>query len=170
MDGTDTNATGNAPAAGSEAPKVIPLIDIERIRHDIPHRYPMLMIDKMVDVVLGESAIGIKAVSNNEPFFQGHFPEKPVMPGVLIVEAMAQTSAVLVVESLGEQAAGLLVYFMTVDNAKFRRPVVPGDLLKIHVSRERRRGNVWKFKGVARVEGVVVAEAIYSAMILDRPE
>ncbi len=168
MDGTDTNTMANDTNSGGDAPKVIPLIDIDRIRHDIPHRYPMLMIDKMVDVVLGESAIGIKAVSNNEPFFQGHFPEKPVMPGVLIVEAMAQTSAVLVVESLGEQAAGLLVYFMTVDNAKFRRPVVPGDLLKIHVVRERRRGNVWKFKGVARVEGVVVAEAIYSAMILDR--
>ncbi len=163
MDGTDTNAM-----TGEDTPKIIPLIDNDRIRHDIPHRYPMLMIDKMVDVVLGESAVGIKAVSGNEPFFQGHFPEKPVMPGVLIVEAMAQTSAVLVVETLGEKAAGLLVYFMTVDSAKFRRPVVPGDLLRIHVVRERRRGNVWKFKGTARVEGVVVAEAIYSAMIMDR--
>ena len=168
MDGTDTNKMANDPAEAGEGPKVIPLIDNERIRHDIPHRYPMLMIDKMVDVVLGESAVGIKAVSGNEPFFQGHFPEKPVMPGVLIVEAMAQTSAVLVVETLGEAAAGLLVYFMTVDSAKFRRPVVPGDLLRITVVRERRRGNVWKFKGTARVEGVVVAEAIYSAMILDR--
>ena len=105
----------------------------------------------------------------NEPFFQGHFPERPVMPGVLIVEAMAQTSAVLVVETLGDKAAGLLVYFMTVDSAKFRRPVVPGDQLRIHVVKERRRGNVWKFKGVAKVNGVVVAEAIYSAMIMDRP-
>jgi len=168
MDGTDTNTTASGPDAAAQTAKVIPLIDIERIRHDIPHRYPMLMIDKMVDVVLGESAVGIKAVSGNEPFFQGHFPEKPVMPGVLIVEAMAQTSAVLVVETLGEQAAGLLVYFMTVDSAKFRRPVVPGDLLRITVVRERRRGNVWKFKGTARVDGVVVAEAIYSAMIMER--
>jgi 3-hydroxyacyl-[acyl-carrier-protein] dehydratase len=165
MDGTDTN-----PPGAEQTPQVISLIDHERIRRDIPHRYPMLMIDKMVDVVLGESATGIKSVSGNEPFFQGHFPEKPVMPGVLIIEAMAQTSAVLVVETLGDHAAGLLVYFMTIESAKFRRPVVPGDQLRIHVVRERRRGNVWKFKGTARVDGAVVAEAIYSAMILDRGE
>ena len=146
----------------------IPLIDIQRIMHDIPHRYPMLMIDRVESVVLNESAIGVKNVTVNEQFFQGHFPEHPVMPGVLIIEAMAQTSAVLVVESLGEESAGRLVYFMTIENAKFRRPVVPGDQLRIHVARERKRGNVWKFKAVAKVDDVAVAEATYAAMIMDK--
>jgi 3-hydroxyacyl-[acyl-carrier-protein] dehydratase len=132
----------------------------------IPHRYPFLMIDRMVDVVRGLSAVGVKNVTVNDNFFQGHFPGHPVMPGVLIIEAMAQTSAVLVVESLGPSAAGKLVYFMTIEGAKFRRPVVPGDQLRIHVTRERRRGNVWKFRGIARVDGVSVAEATYSAMIM----
>lgn len=153
---------------GTGAATRIPMIDIARIMHAIPHRYPMLMIDRMEDIVLNESAVGVKNVTVNEHFFQGHFPEHPVMPGVLIIEAMAQTSAVLVVESLGAHAAGRLVYFMTIENAKFRRPVVPGDQLRIHVVRERRRGNVWKFKAVARVEGVSVAEATYAAMIMDR--
>ena len=164
MDGSEPNQAGTAPA-----PKTIASVDVERIMRDIPHRFPMLMIDRVDDIVCDESAVGVKSVTINEPFFQGHFPERPVMPGVLIVEAMAQTSAVLVVETLGDKAAGLLVYFMTVDSAKFRRPVVPGDQLRIHVVKERRRGNVWKFKGVAKVNGVVVAEAIYSAMIMDRP-
>ncbi len=163
MDGTEINQAEAATTA-----KVIASVDVERIMRDIPHRFPMLMIDRVEDIVSHESAVGVKNVTINEPFFQGHFPERPVMPGVLIVEAMAQTSAVLVVESLGDNAAGLLVYFMTVDNAKFRRPVVPGDQLRIHVTKERRRGNVWKFKGVAKVNGTVVAEAIYSAMIMDR--
>jgi 3-hydroxyacyl-[acyl-carrier-protein] dehydratase len=145
----------------------IPVLDIARIMHAIPHRYPMLLIDRMVDVVPHLSAIGVKNVSANEPFFQGHFPGHPVMPGVLIIESMAQTAAVLVVESLGGDAAGKVVYFMTIESAKFRRPVVPGDQLRIHVTRERRRGNVWKFSGVARVDGVSVAEATYSAMIMD---
>jgi 3-hydroxyacyl-[acyl-carrier-protein] dehydratase len=153
---------------GTGAAVTIPMIDIARIMHAIPHRYPMLMIDRMEDIVLNESAVGVKNVTVNEHFFQGHFPEHPVMPGVLIIEAMAQTSAVLVVESLGEHAAGRLVYFMTIENAKFRRPVVPGDQLRIHVARERRRGNVWKFKAVARVDGISVAEATYAAMIMDR--
>jgi 3-hydroxyacyl-[acyl-carrier-protein] dehydratase len=153
---------------GTGAATRIPMIDIARIMHAIPHRYPMLMIDRMEDIVLNESAVGVKNVTVNEHFFQGHFPEHPVMPGVLIIEAMAQTSAVLVVESLGTHAAGRLVYFMTIENAKFRRPVVPGDQLRIHVVRERRRGNVWKFKAVARVDGISVAEATYAAMIMDR--
>ncbi len=153
---------------GTGAATRIAMIDIARIMHAIPHRYPMLMIDRMEDIVLNESAVGVKNVTVNEHFFQGHFPEHPVMPGVLIIEAMAQTSAVLVVESLGTHAAGRLVYFMTIENAKFRRPVVPGDQLRIHVLRERRRGNVWKFKAVARVDGISVAEATYAAMIMDR--
>ena len=142
-------------------------IDITRNMQMIPHRYPILMIDRVVDVVLGESATGIKNVSINEPFFQGHFPSRPVMPGVLIIEAMAQTSAVLVVATLGADSEGKLVYFMTVDEARFRRPVTPGDTVHIHVSKQRQRANGWKFKGEAKVNGVLVAEAVYSAMILD---
>ncbi len=122
----------------------------------------------MVDVVLDVSAIGVKNVSVNEAFFAGHFPNHPVMPGVLIIESMAQTAAVLVVETLGPDAAGKVVYFMSIENAKFRRPVVPGDQLRIHVVKERKRGNVWKFHAIARVDGVSVAEATYAAMIMDR--
>ena len=146
----------------------IEVIDIARIMHAIPHRYPFLMIDRVVDVVPNRSAIGIKNVSVNESFFAGHFPNHPVMPGVLIIESMAQTAAVLVVETLGADAAGRLVYFMSIEGAKFRRPVVPGDQLRIHCTKERNRGNVWKFNAVARVDGVSVAEATYAAMIMDR--
>ncbi len=141
--------------------------DIERIMGAIPHRYPFLMIDRIVDMKLGESAVGIKNVSVNENFFQGHFPAHPVMPGVLIIESMAQTAAVLVVETLGQAAKGKVVYFMSVEGAKFRRPVGPGDQLRIHIAKERSRGNVWKFNAVARVDGVAVAEATYTAMIMD---
>jgi 3-hydroxyacyl-[acyl-carrier-protein] dehydratase len=142
-------------------------IDVLRIMQMIPHRYPFLMIDRMVGVVPGESATGIKNVTINEFFFQGHFPQRPVMPGVLIVEAMAQTAAVLVVHTLGADAEGKLVYFMSVDNARFRRPVVPGDTLHVHVVRQRNRGNVWKFDGHAKVDGKLVAEATFAAMIMD---
>jgi 3-hydroxyacyl-[acyl-carrier-protein] dehydratase len=159
--------TQNAPA-NPLSPVTIDLLDIARIMQAIPHRYPFLMIDRMVDVVIGQSAVGIKNVTVNENFFQGHFPGHPIMPGVLIIEAMAQTSAVLVVETMGPEKAGQLVYFMSIDSAKFRRPVGPGDQLRIHVEKERSRGNVWRFKGTARVDGVTVAEAVYSAMILDR--
>ena len=151
-----------------EVPGFVSSVDISRIMEMIPHRYPFLMIDKVVDLLLGESAVGIKNVTINEPHFQGHFPRKAVMPGVLIIEAMAQTAAVLVVHTLGASAEGKLVYFMTVDNARFRRPVVPGDQLHIHVKKDRQRGNVWKFAGKAKVDGVLVAEAVYGAMILDQ--
>jgi 3-hydroxyacyl-[acyl-carrier-protein] dehydratase len=153
-------------AVSSDA--TIDVVDIARIMHAIPHRYPFLLIDRVVDVVHNRSAIGIKNVSVNESFFAGHFPDHPVMPGVLIIESMAQTAAVLVVETLGPNAAGKLVYFMSIEGAKFRRPVVPGDQLRIHVTKERNRGNVWKFNAVARVDGVSVAEATYAAMIMDR--
>jgi 3-hydroxyacyl-[acyl-carrier-protein] dehydratase len=142
-------------------------IEVERIMQMIPHRYPFLMIDRVVEIVPDATAVGIKNVSINEPFFQGHFPQRPVMPGVLIIEAMAQTAAVLVVHTLGKASEGKLVYFMSVDSARFRRPVVPGDQLRIHVSKQRSRGNVWKFSGEAKVNGTLVAEATYAAMIMD---
>ena len=157
-----------AASAPEAAKQTMEACDIARIMRAIPHRYPFLLVDRMVDMVLGESAIGIKNVTINENFFQGHFPAHPVMPGVLIIEAMAQTAAVLVVETLGPSAQGKLVYFMSIENAKFRRPVGPGDQLRIHINKERARGTVWKFNAVARVDGVAVAEASYAAMILDR--
>jgi 3-hydroxyacyl-[acyl-carrier-protein] dehydratase len=158
----------HSPATEATSSATDSVADIARIMHAIPHRYPFLMIDRVVDVVRNQSAVGIKNVSANESFFAGHFPNHPVMPGVLIIESMAQTAAVLVVETLGPEAAGKLVYFMSIEGAKFRRPVVPGDQLRIHVTKERNRGNVWKFHAVARVDDVSVAEATYAAMIRDR--
>ncbi len=143
-------------------------VDIKRILQMIPHRYPMLMVDRVVDMRLDHSAVGIKNVSINEPFFQGHFPSEPVMPGVLIVEAMAQTAAVLVVATFGGHSEGKLVYFMSIDGVRFRRPVVPGDRLELRVEKIQSRGNVWKFSGKAMVEGKVAAEATFAAMIRDR--
>lgn len=142
-------------------------LDVNEIMKMIPHRYPFLMIDKVVDIVRGESAVGVKAVTVAEPHFQGHFPQRPIMPGVLIVEAMAQTAGVLVVHSLGEEAADKLVYFMTIDTARFRKPVVPGDMLRIHVTRKQNRGMVWKFEGKAMVGDTLVAEATFAAMLVD---
>ena len=143
-------------------------IDVQRIKELIPHRYPFLLVDLIKSLVPNESAVGVKSVSINEAFFQGHFPERPVMPGVLIVEAMAQTAGCLVVESLGKQSEGKLVYFMSIENARFRKPVVPGDQLIINVEKTRERGNVFKFDGKVYVEEVVVAEARFSAMIVDK--
>jgi len=151
-----------APVSG-----VIDAIDINRIMAMIPHRYPMLLIDRVVDIVPGESAVGIKNVTINEPQFQGHFPQRPVMPGVLIVEAMAQTAAAMVVVSMDDDPDGKLVYFMAIDNARFRKPVVPGDVLEIHVTKTQKRGSVWKFEGIAKVDDAVVAEAKFTAMIVD---
>ncbi len=151
----------------ASTPPAVATIDLLRIMEMIPHRYPFLMIDRVVDVVRDVSAVGIKNVTVNEPHFQGHFPSRPIMPGVLIVEAMAQTAGVLVVHTLGPESEGKLVYFMTIDDARFRKPVTPGDTLHIHVLKQRSRGNVWKFKGEARVEGALVAEATFSAMIVD---
>jgi 3-hydroxyacyl-[acyl-carrier-protein] dehydratase len=142
-------------------------IDMRRIMEMIPHRHPFLMIDEVVDVVANERATGIKNVSIEENYFKGHFPTRPVMPGVLIIEAMAQTAAVLVVHTLGPESEGKLVYFMSVDNARFRRPVFPGDRLDVHVVKQRHRGNVWKFEGRAMVGTNLMAEAVFAAMILD---
>ncbi|WP_120496078.1 3-hydroxyacyl-ACP dehydratase FabZ [Kiloniella sp. EL199] len=142
-------------------------VGILEIKEMIPHRYPFLLIDRVDNIIKDEGAVGLKNVTINEPFFEGHFPRQPVMPGVLIVEAMAQTAAVLVVETLDGEAAGKLVYFMTVDEARFRKPVTPGDQLKIHVTKTRSRGAVWKFEGKAMVDGKLVAEAKFAAMIMD---
>lgn len=144
-------------------------ISVTEIMEHIPHRYPMLLVDRILEFVPGESAVGLKNVTINESFFQGHFPGAPVMPGVLIVEAMAQTAGILVVQTMGTAGTHKLVYFMTIDEAKFRRPVVPGDSLHIHVQCLKSRGNVWKFHGEAKVDGVLCAEATYSAMIVDGP-
>ena len=165
----DATATPGTTDAETHPDGTLASADIARIMEAIPHRYPFLMIDRVLDVVRGRSAVGVKNVSINEPFFQGHFPKHPVMPGVLIIESMAQTAAVLVVETLGAESAGKIVYFMSIHGAKFRRPVIPGDQLRIHVSKLHHRGTVWKFHAVARVDGFAVAEATYAAMIRDRP-
>ena len=144
--------------------------DIGQIMEMIPHRYPFLMIDKIREIVKADYAIGVKNVSMNEWFFEGHFPGHPVMPGVLIIEAMAQTAAVMVVETLGPETAGKLVYFMSIEEARFRRPVSPGDILELKVTRQRGRPTVWKCRGEATVDGTLVAEAQFTAMILDRPQ
>lgn len=143
------------------------VVDSVQLLKMLPHRYPMLMIDRLEDIVSDHSAVGIKNVTLNEPAFQGHFPGRPIMPGVLIVEAMAQTAAALVVHTMGGSAEGRLVYFMSVENARFRKLVVPGDTLKVYVERIHKRGSVWKFRGEAKVNGAVCAEATYTAMIVD---
>ena len=158
--------TKSPPSAAKQG---LGTLDINDIMARIPHRYPFLMIDRVVDIVEGESGVGIKNVTFNEPFFQGHFPQRPVMPGVLIIEAMAQTAGVLVVSSMKNPEANKIVYFMTIDDARFRRPVVPGDRLEIHVQKVRNRGPVWRFSGQAKVDGLTVAEATYSAMIVEDP-
>ena len=144
--------------------------DLARIKRMIPHRYPFLLIDRVEQIRKNESSIGIKNVSANESYFQGHFPSEPVMPGVLIVEAMAQTAGVLVVETLEMIDQDLLVYFMTVDNCRFRAKVVPGDLLELHVRVTRSRGMVFRFAGRAKVDGKLAAEAEFSAMIVDKDD
>lgn len=143
-------------------------VTIDRIIQMIPHRYPFLLVDRVENLVSSESAVGIKNVTINEPFFQGHFPGAPVMPGVLIIEAMAQTAAVVVVDSLGKDVEGKLVYFMSIDDCRFRKPVLPGDTLRLKVRKAHSRGSVWKFEGVAEVDGGKVAEATITAMIRDR--
>lgn len=148
----------------------LPQADVVRIKRMIPHRYPFLMIDRVVNLEVNRFAIGIKQVTVNEPHFEGHFPALPVMPGVLIIEAMAQTSAVLVVETLDLIDKDLLVYFMGIDSAKFRKPVTPGDTLELHVTVVRGRGKIWKFTGEARVGDALCAEAEFAAMILTPDE
>lgn len=140
--------------------------DIMEVMQLLPHRYPFLLIDKIIDIDGDKSATGIKNVTYNEPHFTGHFPERPIMPGVLIVEAMAQTAGAICARN--QSAGGHLVYFMTIDNARFRKPVIPGDRLEIFVEKQRQRGNVWKFHCEAKVEGALVAEADIGAMMIPK--
>ena len=144
-------------------------VDVRAIMALIPHRFPMLLVDRVEDIVLDRSAKGIKAVTINEPFFAGHFPARPIMPGVLIVEALAQAAGVLAVESLGLSGTGKLVYFMAIEDAKFRKPVEPGVLLRLEVEFVQKRSKVCKFAGRATIDGQVAAEANFTAMIADPP-
>ena len=143
--------------------------DVQAVMALIPHRFPMLLVDRVEDIVLDVSARGIKAVTINEPFFAGHFPGRPIMPGVLIVEALAQTAGVLAIRSFGLAGTGKLVYFMAIDSAKFRAPVEPGCLMELHVTFTQRRATVCKFSGRAVVNGRTVAEASFTAMIAGPP-
>ncbi|MEM9012164.1 MAG: 3-hydroxyacyl-ACP dehydratase FabZ [Pseudomonadota bacterium] len=152
------------------AAETLPSVDILGIKAMIPHRFPFLMIDAVEALDSGKSAVGIKNVSVNEPHFEGHFPDRPVMPGVLIVEAMAQTAAVLVIHTLDVGENNLLVYFMTLDKTRFRRPVMPGDRLELHLKVLRGRGKIWKFWGEGKVADEIVAEAEFSAMIITPEE
>ena len=146
----------------------LPVADTKRLMELLPHRPPMLLIDRIVDIVPHESATGVRAISISDPIFLGHFPGHPIMPGVMIVEAMAQTSGALVMYSMNATADDKLVYFMSIDKAKFRAPVVPGDVLMIKVKLQKARKPVWRFAGEAYVNGKLVAEAEYSAMIMDK--
>lgn len=144
--------------------------DIRRVMAALPHRYPMLLVDRVVRLDIDQSIHAVKAVSMNEPFFQGHFPGRPIMPGVLIVEALAQAAGVLAVESLGLAGSGKLVYFMAIEGAKFRQPVEPGCLLDLHVEFEQKRAKVCKFRGRAEIDGKLATEVGFTAMIADPPE
>ena len=147
--------------------KTLMTADIARIMKLLPHRYPFLLIDKMIDMDGEESGTAIKNVTINEPFFQGHFPGKPVMPGVFLVEAMAQAAGALVLNHLGDAHAGKLVFFMSIDKARFRKPVLPGDVIHFHVKLSNKRAPVWKYWAEAHVDGKKVAEAEIGAMLMN---
>jgi len=148
--------------------KTLMSLDILAIMKLLPHRYPFQLIDKIIDIDGDESAIGIKNVTFNEPQFQGHFPGQPIMPGVLLIEAMAQTAGAICAMKLGSESN--LVYFMTIDNARFRKPVVPGDQVQFHVTKQRQRGNIWKYHCDAKVNGQLVAEADVGAMMMPKDQ
>ncbi|WP_036280295.1 3-hydroxyacyl-ACP dehydratase FabZ [Methylocystis sp. ATCC 49242] len=139
--------------------------DISQIMRCLPHRYPFLLVDRIVDIRGDESCVGVKNITINEPQFMGHFPERPVMPGVLLIEAMAQTAGVIVMRAQGEMEKPKLVYFMTIDNAKFRKPVTPGDRVEFHMTKTAQKRNIWWYQGRAMVDGALVAEATISAMM-----
>jgi 3-hydroxyacyl-[acyl-carrier-protein] dehydratase len=152
-----------------EAQSAVGPLDVRRVMAALPHRYPMLLVDRVEEIRVDQSIRAIKAVSMNEGFFQGHFPGRPIMPGVLIVEALAQAAGILAVESLGLAGSGKLVYFMAIEGAKFRSPVEPGCLLTLNVEFLQKRSSVCKFVGKASVEGKLAAEAQFTAMIADPP-
>jgi 3-hydroxyacyl-[acyl-carrier-protein] dehydratase len=154
--------------SATEAKTELHTADTKRIMELLPHRPPMLLIDRMIDIVPNASATGVRQVSISDPIFAGHFPGYPIMPGVLIVEAMAQTAGALVMYSMNASAEDKLVYFMSIDRARFRAPVMPGDVLMIPVKLQRARKPVWRFTGEAYVNGKLCAEAEYSAMIMDK--
>ncbi len=143
------------------------MIDVNGIQNLIPHRYPFLMVDRIIEIEANTKAVGIKNVTINEPFFQGHFPGNPIMPGVLIVEAMAQIAGVL---AFGSGVQGNAVYFMSIEKAKFRKPVVPGDQLRMEIKVTQQRGNVWKFSGTATVDDKVVSESEFTAMVVTKEQ
>lgn len=157
-------------AQGAEAGVDLGTLDIRGILAALPHRYPFLLVDRVVSMVSRTSIHAVKAVSMNEPFFQGHFPGRPIMPGVLIVEAIAQAAGILAVQSMGLAGSGKLVYFMGIEGAKFRAPVEPGCLLDLHVEFTQLRGAVCKFSGKASIDGKLCAEAHCVAMIADPPK
>lgn len=148
--------------------KTLGAIDVQRVLALLPHRYPFLMVDRIEEIDGDNSAIGIKNVTVNEPHFQGHFPSRPVMPGVLILEAMAQTAGAICIEAADGARPPGVVYLTSIDSAKFRRPVVPGDTLRIRVTKIRQRMNLWKFRASAEVDGLVVAEAEVSAVMSEQ--
>lgn len=142
-------------------------LDLMQILELLPHRYPFLMVDRIVDISGDDSCVGVKNVTYNEPHFQGHFPAQPVMPGVLLIEGMAQTAGAMCIFSQGGATAPKRVYFMTIDKARFRRPVVPGDVVRYHLTKIRRRQQIWKYAALAKVDGAAVAEAEVCAMMMD---
>ena len=150
-----------------QSPIAIETVDINKILQTLPHRYPFLLIDRVVDIREDHSGIGIKNVTMNEPVFQGHFPERPVFPGVLVIEGMAQTAGVIGILSAGNGIQPRAVYFLTIDKCKFRKPVLPGDTIEYHMHNTSRRKTMWWFHGEAKVNGVVVAEADVGAMLTD---
>jgi 3-hydroxyacyl-[acyl-carrier-protein] dehydratase len=154
---------------GSETPTAIGPYDVKRVMAALPHRYPMLLVDRVEELVLNERIAAIKAVTINESFFAGHFPGRPIMPGVLIVEALAQAAGVLAVESLGLAGSGKLIYFMSIDEVKFRSPVEPGVLLRLECEFTNKRPTISKFAGRALIDGKVVTQANFTAMIADPP-
>ncbi len=150
------------------AGQVIESYDIQRLLELLPHRYPFLLVDRIVEARADEYGVGVKNVTFNEPHFQGHFPGQPVMPGVLLIEAMAQTAGALCVASRPSGSKPSVVYLMTIDKAKFRKPVVPGDQVRFHMTRTAKRRNMWWFRGEAKVDGALVCEAEVSAMLVDK--